>query len=228
MTGHARPLVRVFVTGLLAALPLAATLAILVWAVQLLLQWVGPGSLVGSLFVALGFSLGGSQVLGYLLGVAMVAAGIVVLGVLVETGLQRGLARLVNGVMLRIPVVRTVYDMVRKMVGLFAPGQDDSLRSMSPVWCHFGGVGGAAALALLGSPEPVLLEGRRYLAVMVPTSPVPIGGGLLYVPEEWVVRADVGIDAVTSIYVSMGLTSAQHLGVAPPVAGSAAPVRQGP
>ena len=57
---------------------------------------------------------------------------------------------------------------------------------------------------------------------------VPIGGGLLYVPEEWVVRADVGIDAVTSIYVSMGLTSAQHLGVAPPVAGSAAPVRQGP
>lgn len=221
MTGSARPLVRVFVTGLLAALPLAATLAILVWLVQLLLQWVGPGSLLGSVFVALGFGLGGTAVLGYLLGIAFVAAGLFALGLLVETGLQRGLARLVDKVMLRIPVVRTVYDMVRKMVGLFAPGQDDSLRSMSPVWCHFGGKGGAAALALLGSPEPVLLEGRRYLAVMVPTSPVPIGGGLLYVPEEWVVRADIGIDAVTSIYVSMGLTSAQHLGAAPAV-------RQGP
>lgn len=221
MTGSHRPLVRVFLTGLLAALPLAATLAILVWLVQLLLQWVGPGSLLGSVFVALGFGLGGTAVLGYLLGIAFVCAGLFALGLLVETGLQRGLARLVDGVMLRIPVVRTVYDMVRKMVGLFAPGQDDSLRSMSPVWCHFGGVGGAAALALLGSPEPVLLEGRRYLAVMVPTSPVPIGGGLLYVPEEWVVRADIGIDAVTSIYVSMGLTSAEHLG-------AAAPVRQGP
>jgi len=40
---------------------------------------------------------------------------------------------------------------------------------------------------------------------------VPVGGGLLYVPEHWVTRADIGIEAVTSIYVSMGLTSPQHL-----------------
>jgi uncharacterized membrane protein len=57
----------------------------------------------------------------------------------------------------------------------------------------------------------VLVNGERCLAVLIPTAPVPVGGGLLYVPESWVTRADVGIEAVTSIYVSMGLTSPQHL-----------------
>jgi uncharacterized membrane protein len=211
-TGQARPVVRVFVTGLLAALPLAATVAIFAWLVNLLLDWVGPGSAIGHLLVAIGFGLAGTEVFGYLLGLAIVAGAVFALGLLVEAGLQRGLAKLVNAVMLRIPVVNTVYDLVRKMVGLLTPGGSDGLKSMSPVWCHFGGPGGAAALALLGSPDAVLLNGKRYLAVLIPTSPVPVGGGLLYVPEEWVVRAEVGIDAVTSIYVSMGLTSSQHLG----------------
>jgi uncharacterized membrane protein len=85
---------------------------------------------------------------------------------------------------------------------------------MSAVWCHFGGPsaqGNSAALALLGSDVPVLVNGQRCLAVLIPTAPVPVGGGLLYVPEHWVTRADIGVEAVTSIYVSMGLTSPQHL-----------------
>jgi uncharacterized membrane protein len=41
---------------------------------------------------------------------------------------------------------------------------------------------------------------------------VPIGGGLLYVPQEWVTLAEIGVEGLTSIYVSMGVTSHQHLG----------------
>jgi uncharacterized membrane protein len=60
--------------------------------------------------------------------------------------------------------------------------------------------------------EPVMLGERAYLAVLVPTAPVPVGGGLLYVPQEWVTPANVGMEGLTSIYVSMGLTTQQHLG----------------
>ena len=35
---------------------------------------------------------------------------------------------------------------------------------------------------------------------------VPVGGGLLYVPVEWVKPAEMGMDRFTSIYVSMGIT----------------------
>ncbi len=68
---------------------------------------------------------------------------------------------------------------------------------------------------------PFVIEsyGRRCIAVLVPTAPVPIGGGLLWVPEAWVTPAAVGVEALTSIYVSMGVTSSQYL----PRAGAEAP-----
>jgi uncharacterized membrane protein len=212
----ARKLLRVFATGALAALPLAATLLIFVWAVNLLIRWLGPESLIGRLLVSIGLGVGGSEVVGYALGISIVAGSIFGLGLLVETRLQRGLANGLNALVNRIPVVRSVYDLTRKMVALFSQreGEAGGLQSMSAVWCHFGGpdpAGNSAALALLSSDVPVLVNGQRCLAVLIPTAPVPVGGGLLYVPEHWITRADVGIEAVTSIYVSMGLTSPQHL-----------------
>jgi hypothetical protein len=134
-----RHLLRIFVTGLLAALPLAATVAIFWWAANLLIRWLGPDSLVGGALAALGLGVTGSEVAGYAIGVALVAAAIFVLGLLVEAGLQRGLARMVDAVLERIPLVRSVYDLSRRIVGLIsqrdgAPG----MNSMSAVWCHFG------------------------------------------------------------------------------------------
>jgi uncharacterized membrane protein len=222
MKAHARKLLRVFVTGLLAALPLAATIAIFAWAISFLFGWLGPNSGVGGVLVAIGVALTGSEVIGYLIGLLAVAAGILALGFVVEAGLQRGLASLLNAVMQRIPVVRTVYDLAQRMVDLFRK-TDGEVKSMSPVWCHFGGPGGAAALGLLGSPEPVILNGQSYLAVLIPTAPVPVGGGLIYVPQAWVQPADVGIEALTSIYVSMGVTSGKHLSPPADPASAAAP-----
>jgi uncharacterized membrane protein len=210
-------LLRLFVTGALAALPLVATIVIFWWAAAVLIKFLGPDSRIGGVLVAIGLGVTGSEIVGYLIGVGIVALAIVLLGALVETGLQRGAARLMGAALRRIPVVRTVYDLSQRMVGLLAQRDEQGLKSMSAVWCHFGGPGGAAALALLSSPTPVELGGRRYLAVIVPTAPVPVGGGLLYVPEDWVAPAAVGIEALTSIYVSMGITSAQHLS-APPAA----------
>jgi uncharacterized membrane protein len=212
-----RTLLRIFVTGALAALPLAATVLIFAWAAGILIKWLGPESVVGRLLISIGLGVGASEVVGYAIGVSIVAAAIFGLGLLAEAGLQRGIASAVNGLLVRIPVVGTVYDVLKRLVALIRTHDDkgqDGLKSMSVVWCHFGGPqaeGNSAALALLSSDVPVLVDGRPCLAVLIPTAPVPVGGGLIYVPEHWVTRADVGIEAVTSIYVSMGLTSPQYL-----------------
>jgi uncharacterized membrane protein len=210
-------LLRIFVTGLLAALPLAATVAIFGWVLSLLYRWLGPQSMVGGALVRLGLGVTGSEVVGYLMGIGFVAASLFALGLLVEAGLQRGLSTMLSAVLKRIPLVGTVYGMLQKMVGLFAQRDEDGVRSMSAVWCHFGGADSpdapprAAVLALLSTPDPVLIGGRPYLGVIVPTAPVPVGGGLLFLPAEWVTPADVGMEALTSIYVSMGVTSSQYL-----------------
>lgn len=211
-----RSLLRIFVTGALAALPLAATALIFAWAAGILIRWLGPNSAVGQLLVSIGLGVGASEVVGYAIGIGIVAAAIFGLGLLVEAGLQRGFASAVNALLARIPVVGSVYDLMKRMVGLLRTQDEngDGLKSMSVVWCHFGGPqegGNSAALALLSSDVPVLVNGQRCLAVLIPTAPVPVGGGLIYVPEHWVTRAEVGVEAVTSIYVSMGLTSPQYL-----------------
>ena len=213
---------RTFLTGLIAILPLAATIALLVWAWKLLAGWLGPSSAFGSVLVAIGFSVSGSESIGYLLGLVLLVAAIWLLGLLVEAGLQLGVRRLIDRLMRRIPLVRSVYDVITRMVELFSRKNAEGLGSMSPVWLHFGGAPAAgvqgpegdkvAVLALLCTPEPVVMDGgRRYLGVLVPTAPVPVGGGLLYVPEDWVRPADIGVEALTSIYVSMGLTTNQYM-----------------
>jgi uncharacterized membrane protein len=207
-------LLRVFVTGLLAALPLAATAAIFVWAASLLFRWLGPDSAVGSVLVAIGLGVTGSEVVGYLIGTALVALAVLALGYLVETGLQRGMARLLDALVRRIPVVRSVYDLIHKLVSMLSQRDADRDRGMRAVWCHFGGAGGAAVLGLQSAPDPVVVDGRRYIVVLVPTAPVPMGGGLLFVPEARVQPADVSMEALTSLYVSMGVTAPQHLTVA--------------
>lgn len=213
-----RTLSGIFLAGLIAALPLAATVLVVVWVLRLLFAYLGPGSFVGGLLVSLGLGGPGSEVAGYLIGLAIVLLAIFALGLVVQTKLRRWLALAIGGLMQRIPVVRNIYGIVERFVGLLTPREDGQLQSMRPVWCHFGGPGGVAVLGLLSCSEPILLGGAPYHAVLLPTSPVPVGGGLLYVPQAWVTSAEVGIEALTSIYVSMGVTSAQHLptGKTPP------------
>jgi uncharacterized membrane protein len=218
MTRPTPHLLRIFVTGLLAALPLAATVLVFWWAASILLQWLGPQSAIGRGLSRIGLGVTGSEIAGYAIGVAIVAAAVFGLGLIVQTRLQRGLQRLVDAVLSRIPLVRNVYETAQKVVGLFAQRDSEGLKQMSAVWCHFGGPpsdpadpGRVAVLALLSTPQPVTIGGRPYVGVIVPTAPVPVGGGLLYLPQDWVTPAEIGIEALTSIYVSMGITSAQHL-----------------
>jgi uncharacterized membrane protein len=215
--------IRTLLTGLLALLPLAATLLLLGWALRFLSSYLGPGSAVGQLLTSVGLGVTESELVGYLLGLLLVVVLVYVFGLLVEAGLQRGMARLLDAVVQRIPVVRTVYDVAQKLVALFAKKEGDDAKSMAPVWLHFGGKKtsesatvqdaktGTAVLGFLSTPQPVLIGGQPYLGVLVPTAPVPVGGGLLYVPPDWVEPADIGMEAVTSIYVSMGVTSDQYL-----------------
>jgi uncharacterized membrane protein len=224
-------LARVWVTGALVALPLAATVLLCIWAVGLIIRWVGPSSAFGRGLAQIGLGVTGSEIVGYGLGIAIVMAALFALGLLAQAGLQQGINRVLGSLLARIPVVGPLYDMLHKMVGLFSQRGEDGLKSMSAVWCHFGGPAPrteadpsrVAVLALLSSPKPVSIGGRPHLAVIVPTAPVPVGGGLLYLPADWVSPAEVGIEALTSLYVSLGVTSDQYL-PAYPGDGAAAPV----
>jgi uncharacterized membrane protein len=211
MRSRLRRFVRTFVAGSIAALPLVATLLILSFTLRFVMSWLGPESALGGLLGQLGLRITGYELAGYAIGLALFVAAIFALGLLVEAGMQRGLDAAVDAFMQRIPIVRNIYDGIDRFVTMLSRRDGEGLRSMSPVWCHFGGPGGATVLGLLSSPDPIAIGGKSFRAVLVPTAPVPIGGALIYVPDEWVTPAQLGMEALTSIYISMGVTSSQYL-----------------
>ncbi len=207
-----------WLAGLLVVLPLGLTIVLVGWLLKILNQFLGPGSTIGRFFAAIGAPLAGDSPLAYLIGTVLLVAAMYPIGLAVQAGLKRPLQQLADRTLRRIPLLGSLYDMADRVVGLLDRKQQADLRAMSPVWCFFGGEAGssAAVLALSPSAEAVLIEGKPHRAVLVPTAPVPIGGGLLYVPVDWVKPADLGIDRVIGIYVSMGITPPSSAATRPP------------
>ena len=201
-----RRITQTFVSGLVAALPLLVTIVVTVWVVALIAEYIGPTSVVGRMLSTLGLGVTTSKAAAYLVGIGIVVAAVYVLGLIVETRLGGwlgvGLNRLIEGV----PIISSLYGLTKQFTAIVDLKSGDSIKSMSPVWCFFGGEPGAAVLALLASSKPVRIGEADYLGVLIPSSPVPVGGALVYVPANWVRPAEGGVEHLMSVYVSMGVT----------------------
>ncbi|HQI28559.1 MAG TPA: DUF502 domain-containing protein, partial [Sedimentisphaerales bacterium] len=137
-------------------------------------------------------------------------------GALVQAGAKNLLQRLLDALLHRIPIIGSVYGTSKQLVGMVDKKGDENLKGMRAVFCFFGGTSGAGVLALLVSPERFHIHGRDYQIVIVPTAPVPVGGGLLFIPADMVQPADVSVEGLMSMYVSMGVTAPQFLPQAEP------------
>jgi uncharacterized membrane protein len=195
-----------WLAGLLVLLPLALTVGVLAWVFGLVYRLAGPGSLVGRMFAALGYPFSSNPELAYVFGGLVLAVSIWLLGLVVQSGLRGPIKALGERTVRRIPLVRNLYGLADRFVGVLHQQEGADIGAMSPVWCFFGGEGGAAVLALAPGAAPIQIEGQSYRAILIPTAPVPFGGALLYVPVEWVKPAQMGVDGLTAIYVSMGIT----------------------
>ena len=203
-------ILRIFLAGVLALRPIAVPGFVTAWVAPLIAGYAGPGSFVGRLIIGLGASVGldisPSSTAAYLLGLAIILGAIFVLGLLVESGLRSFILNSLDWLIMRIPLISNIYDLSKRFVSLVDRGDQGDLKSMRPVWCFFGGEGGAAVLGLMPSPEPVVIGEHSYLGLLVPSAPVPFGGALIYVPSEWVKPAEGGVERLMNVYVSMGVT----------------------
>ena len=207
---------RCFLAGALAILPAVITVAVVVWVAGFLQKLLGPDTLIGQAIRGLGLGLVSNDTVAYALGVVLVLAGVFVVGVAVESGARNLLQRMLDAVLQRIPIVGNVYGTSKQLVAMLDKKDDANLKGAKAVFCVFGKENGAGVLAILVSPERFRINGREYQIVIIPTAPVPIGGGLLFMPTEMVQHTDVSVEALMSIYVSMGITAPQFLTVQAP------------
>ncbi|XZE19772.1 DUF502 domain-containing protein [Pirellulaceae bacterium SH449] len=217
-------LVRYFMVGLLAVLPLVLTIAIVSWVFNFLRGIVGPNTYIGKSLASIGVRLfrletglsketiESATPFGYFTGILIVLMVLFLLGLFLELGAKRFLQNLTERLIRKIPIVGSLYGSMKKMVDLFDQPEEAEIKAMSVVFCSFsGGVGGTGVLALMPSPEKILIDDVEYHVVMIPTAPIPFGGGLVYVPANQVKTLDMSVDNFISIYVSMGVTTPQYM-----------------
>jgi len=202
---------RIFLAGVLMLLPLAVTVAVIAWAVSLLVTYAGPSSWFGRLLVSVGLRVDDDAVAPYAIGLLFVLGIVFLIGLLVEHEIGTWLGSAFDRLIRRIPVVSSIYDLSARFTSMVDRKGGGDLKGMSPVWCFFGGDKGAAVLALLASSAPVKIGGMDYMGVLIPSAPVPVGGALVYVPASWIKPADGGVENLMNVYVSMGVTPPKGL-----------------
>ncbi|MEX0643508.1 MAG: DUF502 domain-containing protein [Pirellulales bacterium] len=206
-----KKLLRIFVVGAVAILPLVITMMVVIWVSGYLTSMLGPNAVVGSLLRRMGLMFVDSGILADIVGWLIVLCAIFGLGMLVELGARRLVYDRLDSIAERIPVLGGIYGTARQLVGMMDTKGNPDLKTMQVVFCNFGGDSGAAFLALLPTNELFRIGNVDYNAVLIPSAPVPVGGSLLFVPATSVRPADVSVDAFMSIYVSMGVTGPQFL-----------------
>ncbi len=204
-------LLRYFLAGVFAVLPLVVTVAIVIWVAGFLEGFVGPQTRMGSLVQRLGLRFANEGTLAYITGWILVLALVFLLGVAVEAGAKRIMQRLVDAVLNRVPLINGIYNTSKQLVSMLDKQEQADLQGMSVVYCLFGEHNGAGFLALLVSPQKFHIDGKAYQIVIIPTAPVPFGGGMLFVPTSAIRHADMSVEGLMSIYVSMGVTAPQFI-----------------
>lgn len=211
LSRFAQTLLRFFLAGVFAVLPLVITVAVVMWVAGFATRFLGPNAILGRLLQKLGLQFAANSAMAYVIGWVLVLGLIFLLGILVELGARRFVQGKLDKLVSRVPLLGGVYGTVRQLVGMMDKKESTDLQGMSVVFCTFGREGGAMFLALLPTPKRFPINGVDYLAVIVPTAPVPVGGSLIFVPATSVFPANVSVEAFMSIYVSMGVAGPQFL-----------------
>ena len=189
-------LARTFLSGLAVVLPIVITIAVLLWLVATaekllgaVLLWVLPD----------GVEL--PRGLGFLAAIGLIFA----VGVLMEAVYFRRLMSWVDGLLEKIPLVKTVYSAVRDLMSLFSKA--GSKKFSKVVLVKFPGteasvVGFVTIEDFAGLP---VAPGAGQVAVYLPMS-YTIGGYTVFLPRECLTPLDMGLEDAMRFVVTAGMS----------------------
>jgi uncharacterized membrane protein len=192
-----------FITGLLIWVPLAIT----AWVLALIVRTMDQSLLL------LPASVRPENLLGvYIPGIGVIATLFVVFltGLVTANIIGQRLVRFWEGVLSRIPVVKSVYYSVKQVSDTLFSSSGEAFRKAllvqyprEGIWTiafQTGQPGGDVANYLMG----------EYVSIYVPTTPNPTSGFFLMLPRKDVIELDMSVDEALKYIISMGV-------VAPPL-----------
>ncbi len=200
------PFKKYLIAGLLIWVPLTIT----VWVLHLIV-----GTLDQSLLLLpktwrpehfLGFAIPG-------LGAALTLLVVVLTGVVVANYFGQRVLGFWEGLLVRIPVVKSIYSSVKQVSDtLFAPNGQAFRKALLVQYPREGSWTIAFLTGAPGTEVARHLPGE-HVSVYVPTTPNPTSGFFLMMHKEAVVELDMTVDEALKYIISMGVvTPSSHHG----------------
>ena len=191
---------RYFITGLLIWVPLAITL----WVMSLIVRTMDQSLLL------LPRAIHPEQLLGfYVPGIGALLTLLVVLltGLVTANIVGQKLVRFWEGVLARIPVVKSIYYSVKQVSDTLFSGSGVAFRKVLLV--RYPHPEAWSVAFLTGQPTRDLADllPDEHVGVFIPTTPSPVNGFFFFVRKRDTLELDISVDEALKYIVSMGVVA---------------------
>lgn len=205
---------RYFLTGLVIAGPLAITLWVTWWFVNLIDGMVKPLIPVSYLPESyLPYTIPG---FGLVIGVL----GITLLGFLTANLVGRTLIDAGEAILHRMPIVRSLYKGVKQVFETIFSQSGTSFRKVGMVQFPQPGMWSIVFIAQQAAPEIAgrLPDGDEQIGVFLPCTPNPTTGFFFYLPRREVIELSISVEDGAKLIMSAGLIQPGETQPKPPLA----------
>ncbi|MBP9219111.1 MAG: DUF502 domain-containing protein [Sterolibacterium sp.] len=198
-----------FITGLLIWIPLAITVWVLAMIVRLMDQSllllpeaIRPETLMGM----------------YIPGIGAILTLLVVLasGVVTTNIIGQQLVRFWEGVLARIPVVKSIYYSVKQISDTLFSGSGEAFRKVLLVRYPHPGAWSVAFLTSTPAATIAANVDEEHVGVFIPTTPSPVNGFFFFVKKSDTIELDMSVDEALKYIISMGVVAPAASAIAPP------------
>jgi len=189
-----------FITGLLIWVPLAIT----AWVLALIVRTMDQSLLL------LPTAIRPETLLGiYIPGIGAILTLLVVFltGLVTANIIGQRLVRFWEGVLSRIPVVKSVYYSVKQVSDTLFSSNGEAFRKALLV--QYPRAGSWTIAFMTGQPGGDVTQHLKgdYVSVYVPTTPNPTSGFFLMMPREDVIELAMSVDEALKYIISMGVVA---------------------
>lgn len=191
---------RYFITGLLIWVPLGMT----AWVLKFLIDTMDQSLLL------LPDSLQPERLLGMNIpgiGTILTLLVVFITGLLTANIIGQKLVSFWEGVLWRIPVVKSIYWGIKQVSDTLFSSQGMAFRKALLV--QYPREGSWTIAFLTGKPGGDVINHLKgeYISVYVPTTPNPTSGFFLMMPKSDVIELDMNVDTALKYIISMGVVS---------------------
>jgi uncharacterized membrane protein len=196
-----------FLAGILVTMPIAVTFAVAMWfitfvdskIVPLIPEAYNPDTYLKDHF---GFNVGLPG-----LGVVVLFVAITLLGALTAGFLGRVLLQTGEGILARMPVIRSVYGAVKQIMETVLQQQSQAFRQAVLVEYPRRGIWAIGFITGETEGEVQNLTKESMVNIFLPTTPNPTSGFLLFLPRDELVTLDMSVEEAVKMVISGGIVT---------------------